>query len=306
MTTTDTLADRQTPPVIAVDGAYDDVYDTDHPERLALSSLAEEAALAYATHRGAAAARTLRLAFGPKARRAVFNKSVDSEAGVNLELLLVFGDDDRVIWYDRNDDHLWGSRLVAARDEEEAYGGPAVAVLEEETKAAVEALCEGADEAVTDGYLIGALLDLDPTVPGHGAIYDGWIVELDIDDAPARLRRAVGTPAHDDSTGPQRRLLSPAERDVSVRVLHDLDLVRSPAVRVFPGDREVLAEVARVLDPRDRVAPPPYRQPAYISLNRLEELLRNEDGVAHPVTGLVHADKVTDLMELIREAARQY
>ncbi len=297
------LADRPRP-VITIDGAYDLVYDTDNPVREVLRDTMQATALQYATHLGATAAGLLRQAFGPAAHRAVFNRGEcdDRRMGcVHLDLLVVFDADARVIWYDRDDGWLSGGRLVAGRDELEAYGDPMPA-LDDDTRQAIQNLAEKAAAAHGE-YLSSTTLIVDRGVQDDGTPidlhYDGDLYEMDIDDEPARLRRNAGEPADDDSIGPQRRPLSPAERGLLVRVLHDLitpGLVLIPDVRMFSGDREVLAEAARVLDPRDRVDLPPDHQPGYISLAHLEALLRQE-------TSVIAEEDVPLLMVWVRATA---
>jgi hypothetical protein len=291
---------EQDPPVIAVDQAYRLVYDTDHPVRSVLRDMMHSAALQYANHLGVTAAELLDKAFGPSAYRAVFNRGDCRQPNcVHLDLLVVFDTAGEVLWYDRDDTGLRGSRLVAGRDEQEAYGQP-LPVLEDDTKQAIEALVEKAI-AAHEEYLPGTVLAVDRTADGRDLLYDGDLCEMDISGEAARLHRNTGAAAGDDSTGPQRRLLSPHERDVTVRVLRDLllpEVLASPDVRIYSGDAEVLTEVARVLDPHEQGGDqPPDHQPGYINLAALEALLYQE-------TAVIAEQDVPPLMDAIRTAAR--
>lgn len=241
---------EQPAPEVGVDGAHQAAYEVDRPAREALARVADQAAHHYACLLSNAAANMLCAAFGPAARRAVLERRDTEDAGVGINLLAVFDKADNVMWYD---DSLWGTHLVAARDELAAYGDP-VPRLDQFTKVAVEGLCEQAEDAPSDGYFVRCELTKAPGEP-----YEGWTVELNLVEERNRLRRLAGPAAVDGSIGPQRRLLTAQERGMTVQVLrtvvdalyhHPNRQIRS-AVRVAPPGRQLLLDVAAALDPRE-------------------------------------------------------
>lgn len=295
------FADRPTP-VVEVEEPHRWRHDgPDQPALTALHRMREQAANQYGTMHGAAAARLILEAFGPTAHRAVLDQRENIDGGTAMDLLAVFDADGEVLWYDSDDVQLWRSELARDWAEIEAYGGPVLPLLAEDTKTAIEELAEIAEASPEDGYFL--LCDLVIGRSGEGydqldTLYIGGTRELYLNEEIRPVAEILGPPAYDGSTGPQRRLLNPLERDITVRVLRDvLNSGEPPVVGMFPGDREVVAEVGRVLDPRDGDDGDEGRTyGGHISFERLAEVLRDETSVLDP-------DDVDNLMTVIRASA---
>ncbi|MEU3458295.1 hypothetical protein ABZ671_32660 [Micromonospora sp. NPDC006766] len=270
--------------------------------REAADRMAEAASYQYATMSAGAAAQLIREAFGEKAHRAVFERGeMAGDAGTYANLLVVYDADDDVLWYDRQRIELSVTPFGRSADEIEAWGGHIIPQLAETTRTAIERLIVMAEDTNGDGYLVETGLETG-TFTDNGKAEDGdfqtggdVLLELEVQEEIDDLHTVGGHPASDGSQFPQRRLLSPLERDITVRVLNDVLLAgEQTKVRLFPGDRGTLANVAATLDPRhnddgerDRI------HSGYISLDRLEMVLRRETSVIDP-------DDVANLMKTIR------
>jgi hypothetical protein len=173
-------------PIISVVIAPDVVHPGPGSVRHELARAAHQASRAYASNVVAAAAEILRQAFGPTAHQAVFEDR-ECDAGdatcMHINLRLVTAEDGEVLWYD---EALFGTALVRARDEAEAYGGPVLARLDDETHQAIIDLVRLAELAVPGGYLPPEVLILDPD---SGEIYDGETWLMDISEEIGRASR---------------------------------------------------------------------------------------------------------------------
>lgn len=293
-------------PVVDVEDAYKRVLpnggDLLGDTRAVLDRMADKAAYQYARICAGEAAQLIRQAFGERAHRAVFDRSLPDDDGITVDLLAVFDAADEVLWYDREDSDLDWSPFGRRTDEIEAHGGHVIPLLGEDTKNAIERLVELAESSHDDGYLEGSELPggypSDPGDDERDYDTDGQVLEMLVQEELDGLHRVGGEPAFDGSQFPQRRVLEPLERDITVRVLRDV--LRNGGlteVRFFPGDQQRLAEVAAVLDPRVSDDEKPFRaHNGYISLDRLAEVLGDETAVLDP-------EDVPALMETIRAAA---
>ncbi|MEU7802683.1 hypothetical protein AB0B10_25825 [Micromonospora arborensis] len=267
-----------------------------HPTCGTLHPLHEQVGNQYAALHAAGAATLIRQVFGPTAHRALIDVRNTVDAGTAVDLLIVFDVDGQVLWYDSADVQLWRSQIARDRAEIEAYGGPVLPCLDEETQTAIEQLAQIAEESPADGYFLTGHLVIGRQDDGAALLYLGDVREVTLDDELWPPAEILGTPAYDGSLTPQRRLLAPLERDITVRVLRDLcRLGEQSGVWLGAGDREVLASVATAIDPRDGGGDD-RAHTGYISLDRLAEVLRDETAVLDP-------DDVPNLMETIRAAA---
>jgi len=240
----------QTTQTVGVTDPHEVARQIDKAAREALATLRGEVNHQYAATLACAAARMLHDTFGPSARRAVIERCDSEDGGISIYLLAVFDRADNLIWFDGC---LEGTDLVAAREKIAADGGPPIPVLDKTTREAIEDLCEQAEDA-PDGYFIRCGLDTEPDLP-----YEGYTLELNINEEAARRNRLAGPAAPDGSTGPQKRLLTPRDRALTVQVLRTVtdaltnhrDRPIRSAIRVDVDSAQRLLDIADVLDPKE-------------------------------------------------------
>lgn len=246
------LNDRQ-PEVVALTAS--EIKEAAHSDAdaVTLGQLIQAAALQRSAFHAAKVGRLIRRLFGPSVERALFDKEHLDDCTTRFRMLAVYAGDGDMLWY--NPELLHGTRFVRERDHDEATGGRVTPALEGLTQHAIETFARYADELAgsDDGYLSVYDGDL-----GDYASEYGHVVELVINQEVKDLAKHIGEPAFDGSTGPQRRLLSPRERELAARVLravvdglanHSHRPLRQ-AVRIDTRDWHILAEVAAALDPR--------------------------------------------------------